>query len=87
MKNQAKIDLNNELAGNAKRQGSQIDKDAVYGDLLKAFVAYQYRLENPNPKPEETEDFMRMHYQQDPMFHRRVKNLANGVMNILNKYL
>ena len=64
-----------------------VDKDAIYEDLLRAFVAYQYRLENPMPKPEETEDFMRMHYQSDAMFNRRVKNLANGVMRVLDNHL
>ncbi len=63
------------------------DKEAIYDDLLKAFVAYQYRLENPMPKPEDTEDFMRMHYQSDAMFNRRVKSLVSGVMHILDKHL
>lgn len=64
-----------------------VDKNAIYEDLLKAFVAYQYRLENPIFKADETEDTMRMHYQSDAMFNRRVKSLASGVMQILDKHL
>lgn len=64
-----------------------VDKEAIYEDLLKAFVDYQYRLENPMRKPEETEVFIRMHYQSDAMFNRRVKSLASGVMAVLDKHL
>ena len=62
-------------------------KDAIHDDLLKAFVAYQYRLEHPMPTPEETEEFMCIYFHSNRMFKCRVNSLTSGVMQILNKYL
>lgn len=64
-----------------------INKDEIYQDLIEAFIEYQYRLENPVPKAEETKDFMLMHYRRDAIFNRRVKNIACGVIRILDKHL
>ena len=64
-----------------------VDKEAIYDDLLKELTAYQYRLENPMPKPGYTEELMHTHFHNDAMFKRRVMNLVAGVMHILNRHL
>lgn len=70
--------------GAAKEERAE-DKEKIRDDLVTAFIHYQYRLENPLPRPEETEELMMMYYRSDAMFHRRVNSLVSGVMQILDK--
>lgn len=63
-----------------------INKDALYRDLIEAFIVYQYRLDNPMPTPNETMEAMIHKYQSDPTFHAKVKHVVSGVMHIVGKH-
>ena len=69
-----------------------IDKSALYDDLVKAFISYQYRLENPMPpiptsSPIESIKSEEMQYMSDPLFHRKVDQLACGVMHVIEGHI
>lgn len=64
-----------------------IDKNKLNSDLLDSFIAYQWRLENPMPLPNESEELIFNHYRNDRLFHNKVRSMAAGVMSILDKHL
>lgn len=65
----------------------EVDKPAMYDDLLDAFIQYQWRLDNPYPAPNETKDMMILKYRSDPIFHHKVRSMTSGVMQIVGKYI
>ncbi|MFT6550532.1 MAG: hypothetical protein ACJA1I_000560 [Zhongshania marina] len=64
-----------------------VDKKAIYNDLVKEFIGYQWRLENPMPATGETEEMIIAHFQTDAIFNRRVNRLVAGVMHVLDRHL
>lgn len=64
-----------------------IDKKAMYEDLLDAFIKYQYRLDNPFPDGMDTEIERGQAFRNDPIFNKKVKDLASGVMNIVFRHI
>ena len=62
-------------------------KDDLFNDLTKAFIRYQWRLENPIPSTTETPAVMELRYLNDPIFHNKVLSIVTGVMEISDKYL
>lgn len=64
-----------------------IDKNKLSSDLLDLFIVYQWRLENPIPLPNESEELIFNHYRNDRLFHNKVKSMACGVMCTLDKHL
>jgi len=54
----------------------QIDKDALYEDLLKTFIYYQYRLDHPLPCKEESEAYIFLKYHTDRVLHNKVQSLV-----------
>ena len=70
----------------AKREAGMIDKEALYNDLVEAFIGYQYRLDNPFPSKTETPEVMVLRFRTDPLFHNKVESLVQGVMNIVLRH-
>lgn len=68
-----------------------IDKQAIYEELVDGLIEYQWRLENPFPftgMNRETSQPPWTHaYQNDPIFSHKVKQLASGIMGIVNKHI
>jgi len=64
-----------------------VEKDKVYDALIKAFISYQFRLENPIPTQTETEAVKILRYRSDPIFNSKVKSLASGVMHVIDEFL
>jgi len=64
-----------------------IDRDAIADDLIRGFIMYQWRLDNPWPQPDETFETMRLKYRQDAVFHAKVQTMVCGVMDILSKHI
>ena len=62
------------------------DKNKLHDKLTDLFINYQNRLENPMPSPNETGNSSRLKYMNDPLFHRKVVCLANGVMRVVNEH-
>lgn len=52
--------------------------------LTDTFIGYQWRLENPLPRPHETEEMI-LHYQTDVLFHRKVQSLVAGVIHVIQE--
>ena len=70
-----------------------IDKMAIRDDLVKAFISYQTRLDNPMPPipranvtATEAMQAELSPYQYDPVFRRKVDSLVAGVMHIIDKH-
>jgi hypothetical protein len=64
-----------------------VNKTALFDDLLRGFIYYQYRLENPMPQPDETQESIQRKYLMDPEFHNKIDSLVTGVMQIINKHI
>ena len=64
-----------------------INKDALHDELTSAFIVYQYRIENPMPKIDETKEYMENMYLRNSFFNRRVQSLVCGVMCIVDKHI
>jgi len=64
-----------------------VEKDKVYDALIKAFISYQFRLENPMPTQTETPEVKRLKYMNDAVFNSKVKSLASGVMHVIDEFL
>jgi len=64
-----------------------MDMDKLYDDLLNKFMWYQYRIENPMPTSEETEENIVIKYRTDPIFNSKVRSLACGVIQIIDKHI
>lgn len=70
-----------------KRIRDELNEPKVLHDeLTKAFINYQYRLENPMPTSDETQETMINKYRTDSIFHAKVDSLACGVMWIVEKH-
>lgn len=65
----------------------ELDKDALYKDLIEAFIQYQYSLDNPIPSPTETREVRLAYYHANYLFYHKVNRLASGVMMVLNKHI
>jgi len=63
------------------------NKKLIYEDLIEGFIRYQWRLDNPMPKPGESFEEMKFHFFSDPVFYAKVENLASSIMSILDKYM
>jgi len=64
-----------------------IDKDKMHEALTNAFISYQFRLENPMPVQNETQEMRVLKYRTDPIFNSKVKSLAGGVMHVIDEFL
>ncbi len=64
-----------------------MDKTKLADDLTDAFIIFQYRLDNPILRPEDTEDKMRSCYMSDWLFSNKVKCMVAGVMDIICKHI
>ena len=63
-----------------------MDNQALQEELTDAFIAYQYRLENPFPSATETKEARILKYRTDPIFHAKVASMVSGVMHIVGKH-
>ena len=53
------------------------NKKIIYEDLIEGFIRYQWRLDNPMPKPGESFEEMKFHFFSDPVFRAKVKNIVS----------
>lgn len=65
----------------------EVDKDLMYDELVRAFIEYQWRLDNPYPAISETKEVMLDKFINDSIFHNKVRSLASGVMQIVSKHI
>lgn len=66
---------------------TELNKRALYDELVDAFIVYQHRLEHPFPTASETKEDIIQRYMNDPLFHARVSSLVSGVMCIIDKHI
>ena len=64
-----------------------INKKALYDDLKEALIHYQYRLEHPMPRADESRELIIRMYLSDTFFKAKVDSLAAGIMNIIDKHI
>jgi len=62
-----------------------MNAEALLNELTKAFVRYQYNLDNPMSS--KTDEEIWKFYLTDSLFHRKVKNLVAGVFQIVEKHI
>ena len=55
--------------------------------LTEAFINYQWRLENPMPSTDETQDMKKEKYFMDAVFNARVNSLTAGVIDIVHNWI
>jgi len=63
-----------------------MDRQALYEELVDAFIDFQWRQENPMPLTTETREMKVIRYQTNDVFHSKVKSMACGVMSIVAKH-
>lgn len=63
-----------------------LDKRALVNDLADLFIGYQYRLDNPMPSANETEEDFIAKYRSDHIFNAKVNSLVAAVMDTIHKH-
>ena len=64
-----------------------VDKTALSRELKMMFIRYQFRLENPFPQTDETDETAIIKYKSDNLFHAKVDALTYGVMNVVDRHI
>lgn len=56
-------------------------------ELKDAFLVYLWNLEHPDNPQFEVNEKLKHHYFNDTVYHRKVKNLASGVLSIVQRHI
>ena len=64
-----------------------MNKNKLADELTDAFIEFQWRLDNPFPAHDETQNIKLAKYHGDNIFHAKVQSMVCGVMHIVSKHV
>ena len=70
-----------------KIEVSEKYKKYIADDLIDIFAQYYYRLDNPMPKADETEETYTHAYRNDKLLNAKVQSIVAKIMQTLDKYI